>query len=105
MNNDGVIDLETAGSGVLTRSLCSPWQWDFADCGCYYWAASRPDYVNVVHDVDVGSRGHNWIQKNREGAPQYVFDDGADRRLLTERDLLNAWERVLKFVIGGKDTE
>jgi hypothetical protein len=41
----GVIDLATANRGVLTQSLCSPWQWDFADCGCYYWAASRPDIV------------------------------------------------------------
>lgn len=105
VGGSGVIAEELVQPGELTQGLCSPWQSDFRECACYYWAASRPDYVNVVHDVDVGSRGHNWMQKNREGAPQYVLDDGVDRRLLTERDLLNAWERVLKFVIGGKDTE
>ena len=34
--------------GELTQGLCSPWQNDYRECACYYWAASRPDYVNVV---------------------------------------------------------
>ena len=25
--------------GELTQSLCSPWQHDFRDCGCFYWAS------------------------------------------------------------------
>src|SRR3712207_8764033 len=42
-----LIDESIAGPGELTQSLCSPWQNDYRECGCYYWAASRPDYVNV----------------------------------------------------------
>ncbi|MBR8839079.1 MAG: hypothetical protein DSM106950_35040 [Stigonema ocellatum SAG 48.90 = DSM 106950] len=31
--------------GELTQSLCSPWQHDFRDCSCYYWASNHPDIV------------------------------------------------------------
>jgi len=42
---DGVIDPDLIAPGELTQNLCSPWQWDFADCYCYYWASSKPDIV------------------------------------------------------------
>jgi hypothetical protein len=29
--------------GELMQSLCSPWQHDFRDCACHYWAANHPD--------------------------------------------------------------
>lgn len=29
--------------GELLQSLCSPWQHDFRDCGCHYWASNHPD--------------------------------------------------------------
>ena len=62
LNDDGVIDLQTAEPGTLTRSLCSPWQWDFADCGCYYWAASRPDIVTSAS----GEQGLNFLRVGRQ---------------------------------------
>lgn len=31
--------------GEMTQSLCSPWQHDFRDCGCHYWASNHPDVV------------------------------------------------------------
>lgn len=31
--------------GELLQSLCSPWQHDFRDCGCQYWASNHPDIV------------------------------------------------------------
>jgi hypothetical protein len=34
--------------GELTQALCSPWQHDFRDCSCHYWAANRPDIVHVA---------------------------------------------------------
>ena len=43
----GVIKRELLEPGELTQSLCSPWQNDYRECSCYYWAASRPDYVNI----------------------------------------------------------
>ncbi|MHC5675431.1 ferritin-like domain-containing protein (plasmid) [Nostoc sp. UHCC 0926] len=32
-------------AGELTQSLCSPWQHDFRDCACFYWASNHPDIV------------------------------------------------------------
>jgi len=38
--------------GEIMQSLCSPWQHDFRDCTCHYWASNRPD---VVHgEIDPG---------------------------------------------------
>lgn len=31
--------------GNLTYALCSPWQFDFDECVCGYWAAHRPDVI------------------------------------------------------------
>ena len=89
--------------GDLTQSLCSPWQNDYRECACYYWAASRPDYVNVVPADDGASRGDNWMQKERVG--QYVLDSRADSRLITYDDLFVSWEKLLRFQIGGRDAE
>jgi hypothetical protein len=54
---DGVPAL--AQPGQLTQSLCSPWQHDFKECGCYYWAASRPDMVTS----ESGVTGQTWLRE------------------------------------------
>jgi hypothetical protein len=38
--------------GELLMSLCSPWQHDFRDCACHYWASNRPDVVHGEADPD-----------------------------------------------------
>jgi hypothetical protein len=43
---------------ALSQSLCSPWQNDYRDCGCFYWAASHPDYVDVDALRDGTSTGN-----------------------------------------------
>lgn len=40
----GVISLAYE-PGELGQTLCSPWQHDFRDCACHYWAANHPDVV------------------------------------------------------------
>jgi hypothetical protein len=35
--------------GELSQSLCSPWQHDFRDCSCNYWASNHPDIVMAAH--------------------------------------------------------
>ncbi|MFL6452132.1 MAG: ferritin-like domain-containing protein [Bryobacteraceae bacterium] len=40
--DSGVISQEYE-PGELSQSLCSPWQHDFRDCGCNYWASNHPD--------------------------------------------------------------
>jgi hypothetical protein len=91
-----------AGPGELTQSLCSPWQNDFVGCGCYYWAASRPDYVNVEPEGPGASRGHNWLQRDRTAAtPKTYTLRRAD--LLQHEDIIQSWEDKLQFVLGGHD--
>jgi hypothetical protein len=87
--------------GELSQSLCSPWQNDYRECGCFYWAASRPDYVNIEPTPGGGSAGDMWMQKERTG--EYIPDARTDPRLATYDDLFLAWEKHLKFEIDGKD--
>jgi hypothetical protein len=96
-----VISGELAGPGELTQGPCSPWQNDFRDCSCYYWASARPDYVNVELTATGLSAGDNWVQKRRSGS--YVADDYADTRLIMYDGLFADWEALLKFQIGGRD--
>jgi hypothetical protein len=88
-----------AQPGELSQGLCSPWQNDYRECACYYWAASRPDYVNVVASDDGTSRGDNWMQRERTGT--YLPDNRDGALLLSYDDLFTKWESVLKFVVRG----
>jgi len=89
--------------GELTQGLCAPWQNDYRECACYYWAASRPDYVNVEPGTDGLSHGDSWLAKKRTGS--YVLDNRVDTRLVSYDDLFKAWEQELSFIIRGKDAE
>ena len=96
-----VIAKALADAGELTQGLCSPWQNDYRECSCYYWASARPDYVNVETAADGLSKGDNWMQKARTGS--YVADDYEDTRLIMYDDLFARWEELLKFQIRGLD--
>jgi hypothetical protein len=104
---DGVALVEPlAEPGALTQSLCSPWQADYRECGCYYWAASRPDFVNVERDQAGGVRGHDWMQRNRSPGDPYRPDAGGfSPDHITYDELYTAWEQHLKFIVEGKDKE
>jgi len=99
--NTAVISRELAVEGELTQGLCSPWQNDYRECSCYYWASARPDYVNVEPASSGLSKGDNWFQKARTG--DYVPDDYSDKRLVLYDDLFAEWEKWLRFQVGGKD--
>ena len=60
-----VIRRTLADAGELTQGLCSPWQNDYRECSCYYWASARPDFVNVETDADRAEQGR---QLDTEGA-------------------------------------
>lgn len=90
--------------GEMTQGLCSPWQHDYRECSCYYWPASRPDYVNVVPTADGISKGDNWLSKQRQTG-EYVLDDRSDSRLVSYDDLFTEWEKMLHFQIKGTDSE
>ncbi|NSL90909.1 hypothetical protein ECE50_029060 [Chitinophaga sp. Mgbs1] len=87
--------------GSLTQGLCAPWQNDYRECACYYWAATRPDYVNVEPDEKGLSKGDMWLSKQRTG--EYVPDNRTDSRLYSYNDLFQNWEGELNFIINGKD--
>ena len=97
-----VIDEGRVQPGELTQSLCSPWQNDYRECACYYWAASRPDYVNVEITQDGASAGNNWLANDRE-PKDYVLDDRVDSRLVTYDELFRDWQGKLRFIVGGED--
>lgn len=96
-----VISSALAKPGELTQGLCSPWQNDYRECSCYYWASARPDYVNVEPTPSGASKGDNWMQKVRTG--DYVADDYVDTRIMHYDDLFYSWERALSFEVGGRD--
>ncbi len=102
-----VIAKDIAPPGQLTQSLCSPWQNDYRECACFYWAATRPDYVNVEARPDGTSTGNNWMQKNRtpDTPNVYIVDDWMDINLVNYTDLFRHWEESLRFIIGGKDEQ
>ena len=90
--------------GELTQGLCSPWQHDYRECACYYWPASRPDYVNIEPTQDGLSRGDMWLAKEpRPG--EYILDDRIDERLVTYDELFENWEKWLRFQVKGRDAE
>lgn len=97
----GVISETLAKPGELTQGLCSPWQNDYRECSCYYWASARPDFVNIEPSDTGLSVGDNWFQKERTG--KYVPDDYVDSRLVDYDDLFERWEHWLRFQIGGRD--
>jgi hypothetical protein len=99
----GSIAKDLLKPGELTQGLCSPWQHDYRECACYYWPASRPDYVNVEPGPQGVSQGDNWMCKKRTG--EYILDDRVDGRLITYEELFIKWEEMLRFQIQGRDAE
>ncbi|MDQ3675179.1 MAG: hypothetical protein M3401_00015 [Actinomycetota bacterium] len=89
-----LIDEAIAQPGELTQSLCSPWQNDYQECGCFYWAASRPDYVNIESTAE-GTIGNKWLTAAPPVPKTYNVPD------LSHQELFQNWEGLLRFVIGG----
>lgn len=101
LDDDGVIDVETYPPGELTRSLCAPWQYDFRDCGCFYWAASKPD---LVTSADGQHENLNFQRRDRSPTPDTpVF---ADRRALEldYGELIEGWND-LPVVVNDRETD
>jgi hypothetical protein len=65
LDEGGVLE-EVFEPGELTSTLCAPWQYDFNDCGCFYWAASKPD---VVTSVDGKHKYLNFQRSDRTTSP------------------------------------
>ena len=76
---------------------------DYRECACYYWAASRPDFVNAEPGSDGLTHGDSWMSKERTG--EYIPDDRVDGRLHNYDDLFREWQTLLKFQVKGRDAD
>lgn len=107
LDDDGVIDIDAYAPGELTRSLCAPWQYDFRDCGCFYWAATKPDLVTS------GDGKHRYLNFQRrdhtcDPPPQDEATYSAERRRgeLNYAELVGgAWNDVLPIVLNDRESE
>jgi hypothetical protein len=100
-DDTAVISDALAQAGELTQGLCSPWQNDYRECSCYYWASARPDFVNITTTAAGFATGDNWMQRKRTGS--YIADDYGDTRLMMYDELFRDWETKLQFQVGGHD--
>ena len=106
---DGVIDPELIPPGDLTRSMCSPWQFDFTDCGCFFWASNKPD---MVSSPEQPQQILNWRRRDRtrdaeRKATDWILKDAGDWEntgTLGHVDLINHFQN-LKFVFGGREQD
>ncbi|MFF4421649.1 ferritin-like domain-containing protein [Streptomyces sp. NPDC001549] len=101
---DGVIDPDVYQAGDLTRSLCAPWQYDFRECGCYYWAASKPD---ISTSSDGVHRNLNFQRRDRTTNPPEPDIPTIRGRAAKELDhpaLIANWN-VLPVVLNGREDD
>jgi len=106
---DGVIDPALIPAGDLTRSMCSPWQFDFTDCGCFFWASNKPD---MVSSPDQPLQILNFRRRDRSRdaertATDWILKDNGDWEdadTLGHVDLINHFQD-LKFVFGGREAD
>jgi Ferritin-like len=104
VDENGVIDANVYQPGDLTRSLCSPWQYDFRDCGCFYWAASKPDLVTSADGqqpyLNFQRRNRNITPEPSEITAQWDRDEEFDYAELIE----GAWNQ-LPVVLNDRESE
>jgi hypothetical protein len=106
---EGVIDPTLIPPGDLTRSMCSPWQFDFTDCGCFFWASNKPD---MVSSPEQPLQILNFRRRDRSGdaartASDWALKDGGDWEgvnTLGHVDLINRFQD-LRFVFGGREAD
>jgi hypothetical protein len=104
--------------GEMTQSLCSPWQHDFRDCGCTYWASNHPDIVMVEDPpgapllptgdspelVRAVSRVR-WLRSDRapERSPEARETYGLNRPVEMDHYEINERWQTLAVVVGDKE--
>ncbi|WAZ19205.1 hypothetical protein STRCI_000239 [Streptomyces cinnabarinus] len=103
LDSEGVIDPDLYLPGDLTRSLCAPWQYDFRECGCYYWAASKPD---ISASPDGRFHPLNFQRSDRTQPPKLDTPNIAERERqeLDHPDLITNWN-VLPVVLNGREDD
>jgi len=103
--------------GELQQSLCAPWQHDFRDCTCLYWAANHPDIALGPSPANVGDLEHSpdseaadpmimWMRRDRDPdaltLPLRLQQE--DRNLEIDYYEINQRWQQLNFVLAGRET-
>jgi hypothetical protein len=116
--DSGVID-PVYDPGELTQSLCSPWQHDFRDCACTYWASNHPDIVlteSLPGEPTLPSGGSanperattsvDWLRsdRRREASAAAQGMRRLDRRFQMDSYEINTRWDELAIVLGRKET-
>ncbi|WP_305971022.1 MULTISPECIES: ferritin-like domain-containing protein [unclassified Mameliella] len=103
LNEQGVLAPEVYDPGDLTRTLCTPWTYDFRDCQCFYWASNKPD---VISSEDGQYEYLNFQRKNRNVEPQtedIAYGYNARRqREIDYAEMMDGWEQ-LRPVLNGRE--
>ena len=103
LNQEGAIDPDVYRPGELTRTLCTPWTYDFRDCQCFYWASNKPD---VSSGEDNKYPYLNFQRKNWQVEPQ--TEDIANsyearrEREIDYAEMMIDWEQ-LRPVVNGRE--
>lgn len=94
LDADGVISPAVYQPGDLTRSLCSPWQYDFALCGCFYWASNKPDMVK--RDADSPQFSNFQRRESSAASPVEPITDYRQWTALDirEQGMIGNWEKL-----------
>ncbi|WP_179136704.1 ferritin-like domain-containing protein [Candidatus Entotheonella palauensis] len=103
LDDEGVLDPDVYEPGDLTRTLCTPWTFDFRDCQCFYWASNKPD---VVSSEDGQYEYLNFQRKNRHVEPQtediaYAYNARRQREI-DYAEMMIGWEQ-LRPVLNGRE--
>lgn len=110
----GVVDAAYP-PGELTESMCNPWQHDFRDCACYYWASNHPDVVlggGAVSLPDGAPAGTgesltwlDWLRRDRGPAGNVAApaSRAAARPAQMDHFEINRRWQDLAFVVGGRE--
>ena len=99
----GVIDVGVYQPGDLTRSLCVPWQYDFRDCGCFYWASNKPD---LVASADGKEHYLNFQRKDRtDPPPANILQQWARDQEFDYTDLIQGAWNDLAVVLNDRESE
>jgi hypothetical protein len=105
--------------GELMQGLCSPWQHDFRDCYCHYWASNRPDLVMgevypgepVLPGGDAADPSINirvdWMRahRSRELAVEAFPIIEKNRPYQFDHYQINEQWQNLNIVLGGREIE
>ena len=103
LSQEGVLDPDVYQPGELTRTLCTPWTYDFRDCQCFYWASNKPD---VSSGEDDKYPYLNFQRKNWQVDPQTEdiansYQARRDREI-DYAEMMIDWEQ-LRPVVNGRE--